>query len=78
MLQRIGSRMRFVVGMGVRMAEVSGLLNRRTFFQLDLACTTVAAAIAAFADVIGTGVFGTGGANTRGFLAANTTVERHG
>jgi hypothetical protein len=62
---------------GVKMARVSGFVDGRTFLQFDFAFTAIAAAGATIAEVIGTGVLGASGADTCGFLAANTTVERH-
>ena len=70
--------MSVVVRMGiVGVSRVSRFVNRRTLLEFDLAFTTVATTGATLAEVIGTGVFGAGGANFRGFLSADTTVKCH-
>ena len=78
MLQGVGAGVRLVIGVSaMRMTGIAGFLHSRALFELDLAFTTIAAGRAAIAQVIGAGVLGAGRADARGFLPADTTIERH-
>lgn len=78
MLQWVGTRVRFVIRMrDVRVPRVAGFLHRRALFQFDFAVTAIAATAATLAQMIGTGVFRTSGADASGFFGADTAVKRH-
>lgn len=66
----------FAAGIVNQMSMAGGearLVNRRTLFEFYFTVAAIATTAAAIAEVIGTGVFGTGRADTRRFFFANTT-----